>query len=359
MEQTLLTPHQITLHEQGIPYARIEHLLKGTRFYDANLEKGFGKDRQLEEINRMEERLGRLSSEQVDVRVAADCCCIWRYDYPQRVHDICSIIGGRPHTALRLHYQICPKRRQEFIDYAQALKGWLMEKPPDDRSFFQPGAQETTQKVYRFLGRKDSLKNLLVERTYIGLSRRSLNCSFWGHNLEEPETSLYPYHAQQLQDDWPERMAALEHSIRREMGRGAGDFLCEVGGTAEPACHFKFIRRVDILVSSIGCMHWRGNLPPKDGKIKGRRQLTKMYLNVLEKYWNGHSTGDAEEDKEPIEGDLFGRLGEPTDFKRWLVACLWKNIKDQTSYQAYPMKRWAEFVRIGEDYLRGLAGNGE
>lgn len=359
MEYTLLTPHNITLKKEGIPYSLIKHLLKGRQFHDANLSYGYGKDRELEEINKMEENLGTLSPEQVDLRVAADFCCIWRYDYPKRVHEICSIIGGRPNTALRLHYQICPKRRQELINYAVALKGWLMDKAPDDKTYFNDGSEETTQRVYQFLGEKDPLKTLLVERTYIGLSTRSLNCSFWGCSTEEPETTLFPYTAQQLQEDWPNRMSKLEHSIQKEMGRAAGNFLCDVGGSAEPACHFKFVRRVDILVSSIGCLGWRGSLPPKDGTIKGRRQLTRLYLDVLEKYWNGEKTAYINiNGREELEGELFELLGEHTDLKRWLVACLWKNIKNQTSYRAYPMKQWVEFVRIGEDYLQDLDRNG-
>jgi len=138
------------------------------------------------------------------------------------------------------------------------------------------------------------------------------------------------------------------------MGSDAGDFLCDVGGSVEPACHFKFVRRIDILVSSIGTLRWRANLPPKDGTIKGRRQITSIYLDLLEKYWNGEKPEKSNEDGEEIETKLFNLLGRPDDFKRWLVACLWKNIKNQTSFQAYPMKRWLEFVRIGEDYLNGL-----
>jgi len=134
------------------------------------------------------------------------------------------------------------------------------------------------------------------------------------------------------------------------MGSGAADFLCDVGGTAEPACHFKFIRRVDILVSSIGCLRWRGNLPMKDATITGRRQLTSDYLGALESYWN--VTGSA---NGGLAQDLHALLGEPTDFKRWLVASLWKGIKNQTLYQAYPMKRWIEFVRSAEDYLDNLS----
>ncbi|MCP4716579.1 MAG: hypothetical protein GY868_15770 [Deltaproteobacteria bacterium] len=353
MEHTLLTPRTMTLQRDGIPYSLIAPLVQEGRYYTANLTKGFDRDHDLDEICRMEKNLGSLSPRQISARVATDCCCIWRYDYPKRVHEICAIIGGSSHTALRLHYQISTERRQELIDYACALKGWLEDRHPDDSSFFRPGSEATTKKVFGFLGSPDHLKKLLVERTYIGLSRRALNCSFWGHNDNEPQTPLQPYHAQELPSDWQDQLSNLERAVYHEMGSGAGNFLCEVGGTAEPACHFKFIRRVDILVSSIGCLEWRGNLPPKDGRIKGRRHITAQYLEILKNFWDG-TTASLDADGEKIMQDLFTLMGEPTDFKKWLAACLWKNIENQTMHDAYPMKRWVEFVRIGEEYLHDL-----
>jgi hypothetical protein len=353
MEHSLLVPHNLSLKE-GIPYRLINHLSKGDRFCDANLDYSSASDDDLKVINEMENSLGVLSPALKDLRVVADFCCIWRYDYPQRVYDICSILGGNTHTELRLHYQICPDRRQYFIDYAEALKGWIKGIEPDDKTYFRSGAEETVRKVYDLLGSKNFLKSILAERTYLGLSSRFLNCTFWGCINKGGEVSLLPNTAQQLSGDWRARMSELEHNIRKEMGNKAHDFLCDVGGSAEPACHFKFIRRVDILVSSIGCLRWRGNLPAKDGNIKGRRQITKIYLSVLEKYWNSNKSLTVVDGGQEIEAELFNLLGEPDDFKRWLVACLWKNIKNQTMYQAYPMRRWVEFVRIGEDYIRGL-----
>jgi hypothetical protein len=194
---------------------------------------------------------------------------------------------------------------------------------------------------------------LLVERTYLGLSSRALNCSYWGYNTRG-KVSLAPYTAQELAPDWHKRMASLERAIQKEMGHQAHDFLCDVGGTAEPACHFKFVRRVDILVASIGCLRWRGNLPAKDRTISGRRNITSLYLTVLEEYWRGSAEGEVAgsgEDAQKIRSELFTLLGERTAFTRWLVASLWKNIRNQTRFHAFPMKRWVEFVRTGEGYL--------
>jgi hypothetical protein len=359
MEHRLLKPRSLILGKEGIPLRLAEHLLHGSRsgntvHHDANISPRYGIDDHLDEINRIEESLGELSEEQLNLRVAADLCCLWRYDYTQRVGEICEIIGGGPKTGLRLHYQISPDKRQEFIDYANALGGWLKDISPDDTSYFAPGSEGTTSKVYGFLGDKDPLKNLLVERTYIGLSARFLNCSFWGQSDKQPETLLMPHTANQLDVGSFKRMSEIERLVKKEMGRDAHDFLCDVGGSSEPACHFKFIRRVDILVSSIGSMVWRGNLPEKDGNIRGRRKKTALFLDVLENYWNGREIGLGDEEASREKDRLFGLLGEPTDFKRWLVASLWMNIKNQTSYQTFPMNSWVEFVQIGEHHMDTL-----
>jgi len=351
MEEMLLSPHGMTLGRQGIPLSLISHLVKNGNFHDVNLRQGYGPDPDLDEIHDLESKLGKLSHEDAERRIAADFCCIWRYDYPGRVHEICSIIGGSTHTALRLHYQVSPGRRQELIDYAEALRGWVHDTAPQDVSGYGNGGKATVDKVYGFLGAKDPLKSMLAERTYYGLARRSINCTFWGVNEKEEATHLAPHHPQELPRSWQERMAHLENEIHRQLGRAARDFICDVGGSAEPACHFKFVRRIDILISSIGCMKWRGNLPRKEGAISGRRKITRSYLDALEHYWRG--TPLDPEDQE-LADRLAALLGSPTDCRRWLVACLWKSIKNQTQHHAYPMRHWVDFVRIGEEYIDRL-----
>jgi hypothetical protein len=362
MEHTLLTPHDIILRGKGIPYRLLYHLVEGTRsgghaYHDGNLASTYyGYDDDITEINEIEQSLGKLSPEHRDLRVMSDFCCIWRYDYPQRVHEMCAAIGGDTHTAFGLHYQISPRQRQELIYYAEALKMWFADDTDIHQKKMGPEFERTREKVYYLLGERNDLKKLLAERTYLGLASRALNCSYWGYN-NRGKVSLAPYSAQELPADWHKRMSVIERTIAKEMGSKARDFLCDVGGSAEPACHFKFIRRIDILVSSIGCLRWRGNVPPKDKTISGRRTITATYLGILEKYWRGeaHAYGEsAGEDVNTIETALFELLGERNNFKRWLVASLWKNIKNQTQFHAFPMKRWVEFVRIGEDYLRKL-----
>lgn len=352
MELSLLRSHHVVLGKEGIPLELAHSLVKQGSYHDANLRHGYGDDQVLKEIRRRERALGHLSQEQIKLRIAVDFCCIWRYDYPQRVHDICSLIGGKPSRGLRLHYQICSDRRSLLIAYGEALTGWLKDKSITD---YNEEIKSVAAKVYEYLGSRDPLKDMLVERTYLGISRRALNCSFWGYDSFSDKTPLMPFHAGRVGPETSARMKELEQKIVKEMGDLAGDFLCDVGGSAEPACHFKFIRRIDILISSIGCLRWRGNFPPKDKMVSGRRRITQLYLDVLESYWNGIER-PLGADGDRIRNEIFERLGKPDDVKRWLAACLWKNIYDQTTYHAYPMRQWVEFVRIGERYLEQLEG---
>jgi len=350
MEHSLLSPHAC-VQKCGIPFRKALPLLKGDAYYDHNIRSGFGPDRHLDEINRLQAALGGLTGEQLERRVAADFCCIWRYDYPANVQRICEIIGGCAHTQMRLHYQVCPARRQGFIDYARALRGWHEGMAPDDQDYFRSADPRTVAGVYGMLGSSDPLKRMLAERTYWGLASRAMNCSFWGNNTREPEVDLEPFTVHPLPAGWQSRMHSLESGIRRDMGPAARDFLCDVGGSAEPACHFKFTRRVDILVSSIGCLRWRGNLPPKDELITGRRAITRDILSVLANYWLGEELPGDRPGIGQLRDELFGLLGAADDFKRWLAGCLWKNIKVQTERHAYPMRRWVELVRIAEGHL--------
>jgi len=350
MEHSLLRPHTC-VQKFGIPLKNALPLLQSGKYYDHNIRAGFGSDRALDAINQLQKSLEPLTDEQLTRRVAADFCCIWRYDYPGRVRCICEIIGGSTHTQLRLHYQVSPTRRTEFIDYAQALKGWCEDKTPDDTKFFGTADKHIVAKVYEMLGEPDPLKRKLAERTYWGLASRVMNCSFWGDNMSEPETNLEPFTVHPLTSGWQARMHSLESEIQRVMGSAARDFLCDVGGSSEPACHFKFMRRVDILVSSIGCLHWRGKLPPKDEVISGRRQITQDILSVLAHYWRDEPLPNDRPEIAALRDELFGFLGEKNDFKRWLAGSLWKNIRVQTERHAYPMKRWVELVQIAENFL--------
>jgi len=362
------------LKGKGIPYRYVYHLLYGTKksgkeldeyiedhyFHDANLI-GYGwnsTDQEVKKINEMELQLGSLPPEILDLRTMVDFCCIWRYDYPGRIHHICKAIGGSGDTVSRCHYQVGTDKRDELTVYAGVLKKWLEKGGVEKEISLEDSKmkEEIKLKVFNMLGEKEELKELLVERTLLGLISRHIDCSFFGSDKEGKPVNIYPGHALNLPEDWSSRMRTLEREIKKRLGGKAYDFLCEVGG-AEPPCHFKFIRRLEILIGSIGCLKWRGYLPPKDSKVSGRRQLTKKYLSVLHSYWTDSALkdeGDSDVIYYTLRKELFDALGECTPFKRWLVASLWKNIQNQTRYQAFTMKRWVEFVQIIRSHISSI-----
>jgi len=108
------------LEGKGIPYRHVYHLLYGTKksndqyFHDENLEgQGWGSsDKEIQKINEMESQLGDLQTEILDLRTMVDCCCIWRYDYPARVHLICSRSGlERVEIKRKYHLKVVKRRK--------------------------------------------------------------------------------------------------------------------------------------------------------------------------------------------------------------------------------------------------------
>ncbi len=352
----------------GIPYEAVYHLLDGTRkidkkhgrddgnfCHDENI-RGYGlrgPDHEVQEINRMGLELGELPPAVRDLRTMIDFCCIWRYDYPERVHHICRAIGGGADTLARCHYQVGTDKRDELTAYALAMQKWLGKKESENNLPDGVGVlQETVAgRVFSLLGEREGLKELLVERTLIGLCSRHIDCSFFGSDGSGKPVQVFPSHALHPGRDWHARMRKLEQEIQSRLGGRAYDFLCEVGGS-EPPCHFKFIRRLEILIGSIGCLSWRGQVPPKDGRVSGRRELTQKYLEVLHAYWVDDPEGRGGDGRNRLLKEaLFEDLGRPELYKRWLIASLWKNIKNQTLYQAFTMKRWIDFVQIVRRYV--------
>jgi hypothetical protein len=356
----------MNLTGRGIPYHLVYHLLEGSprpvrplpgqskRFHDANLLwRDTIEDRDIEEINSLEMEIGELTSPILDVRTMVDFCCIWRYDYPENLLTTCEAIGGKVAYPSRCHYQIGVERGDELNAYASALNNWLK----GEQSFTTEQEKEITGVVFRILGKRNGLKEKLVERTCLGLINRHIDCSFFGYDPTDTKVSVSPFHSQPQPSNWQRRIYELEREITEEMGGEGYNFLGEVGGV-EPPCHFKYIRRLLILIGSIGVLKWRGYVPPLDPRMKGRRELTRLCLTALESFCRGeYLPSDARLDKQQKEiyKKIIERLGRPDTLKKWLAYSLYKNVKNQTLYQAYTMKRWVEFVRIKDSYLRNLS----
>ena len=359
----------IALRGKGIPYHLVYHLLEATpkfvkpspgqskRFHDANLLwRGTIDDREIEAINDLEMKAEGLTPSVLDLRAMVDFCCIWRYDYPENLLFICKSIGEMKAYPARCHYQVGTERGEELNTYSSALKSWLDGK----QVFSTEREQEITAEVFRILGTKNPLKEKLAERTYLGLVNRYFDCSFFGYDPSETRVSISPFFSQAKSSNRQNRIYELEREITREMGGESYNFLGEVGGV-EPPCHFKYIRRLLILIGSIGSLKWRGYSPSMDPRMKGRRELTRLCLTVLESFFREKdikADGALDKQQKELRDKIIASLGKPDTIKKWLTFSLYKNVKNQTLYQAYTMKQWVEFVRIKDAYISNLSASG-
>jgi len=359
----------IALRGKGIPYHLVYHLLEGTpkpvkpspgqskKFHDANLLwRGTIDDREIDDINDLEMKTEGLTPSLLDVRAMVDFCCIWRYDYPENLLSICRAIGEMKTYPVRCHYQVGTERGEELKAYSSALKHWI----EGEKVSSTEREQEITAEVFRILGTRNPLKEKLAERTYLGLVNRYFDCSFFGYDPSETRVSIFPFFSQARSSNLQNRIYELEREITREMGGESYNFLGEVGGV-EPPCHFKYIRRLLILIGSIGSLKWRGYSPPMDPRMKGRRELTRLCLTALESFFREIEIkvdSALEKQQKKLMNNIIASLGKPDILKKWLAFSLYKNVKNQTLYQAYTMKRWVEFVRIKDSYLSNLSASG-
>ena len=90
-------------------------------------------------------------------------------------------------------------------------------------------------------------------------------------------------------------------------------------------CHHKLFRRYDIILSSIGDGAWRKSMPMRGTDGEDRAAELEPHLAALERWVQT----DSVEGSLPPTSDLWARLGQPDDFKRFAVALLASLLRAQ------------------------------
>jgi len=108
-------------------------------------------------------------------------------------------------------------------------------------------------------------------------------------------------------------------------------------------CHQFFFRRLDHLIAHVGAGK-RCDLP---GAGQGRDFVVGTLVNYVHALgsWLACRTIDQATEIWPLSEqtvrDVYGTLGEPSLRKRWLVACLWKNLQE--------IQAWAGLGALSEE----------
>jgi hypothetical protein len=221
-------------------------------------------------VSRFEDRFGPADADTVSVLAQAAYFCWGNSEYRNGIIKVCQAIGAGKPTSFFYHAQITPDRWNMLNTYVMGVQRWLGVDLP------VPGRIDgrKIQQIGHWLGEYNPVKNALVELFFHNLISRLLDVSFaklGGDVL--PDDVCYANFTNwytssdgiafnnSSRDNLIEKCRQL---IRHEMGSvltDAEELMAGILQDSPPPCVHRFTRYLDIQITSIGVLKWRGNLP--------------------------------------------------------------------------------------------------
>jgi len=222
-------------------------------------------------VSRFEDHFGPADADTLSVLVQAAYFCWGNNEYRNGIVKVCQAIGmGKP-TSFFYHAQITADRWDILNTYVMGVQRWLgVDLPVTGRI-----DGRKIQQIGHWLGEHSPMKNALVELFLHNLIARLLDVSFaklGGDVLPDDVcyadfTNWYTSsdgiaYNNSSKDDFIEK---CRQRIRHKMGSVSPDgeeLLIGILQDSPPPCIHRFTRYLDIQITSIGVLKWRGNLPP-------------------------------------------------------------------------------------------------
>lgn len=288
-----------------------------------------------ERVEQFESRFGPVDDDRLAVLAQAAYLCWNNVQAESNLFALCEAISRGKPTSQYYHCQITPDRWNEMHAYLVGVQRWLgLEDPVPP----QIDAQKVEQ-VGKWLGErapaKEALAKLLLIRlvddllSYMSLAR--LGC------VPDPDAAEYsdfsawyfapdgtPYAVPRSGDDrrpfaeppFKARAEELARLVRENMATAPDDAEGLVGQMmrqTQPPCMHRFSRYLDVQITSIGALKWRGNLPPDRVPKAAWQAFHEQAKEALEAWGDGL----------PPDGELAKRLhaslGEPTEQKQAMI----------------------------------------
>lgn len=175
---------------------------------------------------------------------------------------------------------------------------------------------DLAETIYRRLGPPTTLKRQYVEKVRASMA--------W---------QAFPY--QVRQKDWfppsqgfEDLMEVYDAAIRRELG-DKEDMIGRMVGIKN-LCHHAYFRHIDHQIANIGV----GQIVQLPGAGEERKRIHSAFTNYVHVLGSWLAKRTVEETVmfwppcEEIARRVFDVLGDATPCKRWLVACLWKKLRE-------------------------------
>jgi len=298
-------------------------------------------DPEKQAINKMQIALGELSEEDRLIRIQSACLTRCYYTFPKNIDLVIDgIATGKPNVSAHIsceppwNHSILPllRRRYKYQDgtryhsrdrqslvraYMTILDSYLVGGHLSELREVLPDNPELAEKVYNWLGNPSPAKRLQVTRLRNALTMWSLPSQFGEAFDYFNQIDKILSASRQTDTQESDELTAL---IRRLNDAGL--------------CHQFFFRRLDHLIAYVGAGK-RCELP---GRGEGRKFVIDTlvnYVHTLGSWLAGRTIDQAADIWPPCKQTvcaIYVALGEPSLRKRWLVACLWKNLQEIQSW---------------------------
>jgi len=303
-------------------------------------------------INELQRRLRKLDKNARILRLQIISNEQCHYKFFQNISKILEGIGRmRPRTDVLGHVPNVPgylhaleKDRIEMGKaYLRFLELWLKGKSASEAKNALPQYKRFVDSIYHALGERTQLKKLYVERMIISFSYPVLHWS--------GEADLSDVDGKTVDDFGVNHPRGLEIDKKIAEAKGVkltysesnfgnkkqfgDDMLAHIVYRGRGLCNHKFFRHLDIMLKSIGKGEWRKDNPPRGKERAELAEKISQHVFALDSW-----LAEVEKEKAIMENpdarkvieEVYDSLDERTQVKEWLVASLWKTMKDNKKY---------------------------
>lgn len=290
-----------------------------------------------ERVRRFEGRFGHVSSQTLAVMAQASLFCWFDNEYERDFLEVCHAIGQEKPTSQFLCGQVTPARWIDINTYVVGVQKWLgcsRPAPADvdgklvlrigqwlgDRAPAKiPLCELFLLKLIDDLWNYTSLAKLGGETSPDGMPYPDFT-EWYSHDGRSYATGHAPTDDDRvswLTEAMPATVEHLTQRARDAMGSSPEEAEELVRGTligSQPPCMHRYTRYLDIQITSIGALKWRGTVPPSEDRAKYR---AADWLNQAADEVRAWVEGASPQS--PVGRRIHEALGAPSDRKKALV----------------------------------------
>ena len=301
-----------------------------------------------DEVERFESRFGAVDNDMLAVLAQAAFLCWHSVEIRANLFALCEAIKSSKPTSHYYHCQITARRWNEMHTYLVGIQRWLGV----ERSLPPQVDSGKVEEIGGWLGEPTPARRALAELLLIRLVDDLLNYAslarFEGGRSEKEEAysdfSIWyraqddtPYAVARTGDDsrqpfadplLKERTDKLAGVVREEIALDdAEQLLSFIKRQTQPPCMHRFSRYLDVQITSIGALKWRGNLPPDTVSKAEWQAFTAQAQAALELWANDEFSHDGQAATHSLQASaengtaqrIYAALGVPTELKQSIV----------------------------------------